>query len=255
MSTKFEIPEFGSDPVKNAHVRSKLEEVARTVGSENAFFKRVEYHDVLSEAMLFFVEGAVQRKFNIELAKSKSDADGKDLEWHFYAFFSRSFRNRLEDLIPSRYSTVKTSRVRRGDAPELSNRKAFAAGVAPNVSLDAALGGDDSESRSTAHEVFGSDKTEDLATTVDRMRVLSDLEERYPVLYARLLDAVKNPAEVKGRDGKSLSYRQRTEEAIRNFHEIFAETGMPSEEFEGLESTLISVMQGWRSVRGNYRRT
>jgi len=253
MSAKFKIPEFSADPQENARIRSKLEEVARTVGNENAFFKRVEYQDVLAEAMLFFVEGSVQRAFNAELAKSKSSKDGRDLEWHFYAFFSRAFRNRLEDLVPSKYSTVKTARVRPGDDADLSSRKAYAAGVAPNLSLDAALGGDDSESRSTAHEVFGTDKTEDLATTVDRMRVLKTMKQRYPVLFARLLDAVRNPAEVKDRHGRDLNYRERTEEAIRNFHEIFMESDMPSDEFEGLESTLIQVMQGWRAVRGSYR--
>jgi hypothetical protein len=253
--TKFKIPEFGRDPQINQRIREKLEEVARTVASENSFFKRIEFHDVLSEAMLFFVEGAVQKKFDIELVNAKDGASQRDLEWHFYAFFSRSFRNRLEDLVPTRYSTVKTARIRSGDDAEVSSRKAFAAGVAPNISLDAALGGDDSESRSTAHEVFGSDKTEDLATTVDRMRVLNDLEEKYPVLYNRLLDAVKNPAEVRDRNGRELSYRERTQEAVKNFHEIFADADMPSEEFEMLESTLITAMQGWRSVRGNYRRT
>lgn len=252
---EFRIPEFGISAEQDARIMKKLEEVAATVKGENSFFQRIELQDIVSDAYVFFVEGKAQREFKASVVSSKTNGSSKALEWHFYAFLSRAFRNRMEDIYPSKYSTVKSARVRPGDNKELSSRKAFASGVGPNISLDSALGdSDEGGSRSTAHEIFGTDSTEDLSTTVDRMRTLAVLEQEYPVLFARLLDAVKNPSEVTSSDGSSLNFRQRIESAIHGFHQLLGDNAnISAHEFEDLESELIQMMKGWRAVRGNYR--
>lgn len=256
-SNQFQIPEFGISKELDAHITKKLAEVAGTIKGENSFFRRVEYQDILAEVNLFFVEGKVQREFNKSIADGKKNAGARTLEWHFYAYFSRAFRNRMEDIYPSQYSTVKSARIRSGDSEEISSRKAYAAGVAPNVSLDENLAssGTSGSSKSTVHDIFGAESTEDLSTTVDRMRTLKTLEADHPVLYARLLDSVKNPSDVTSANGKSLSYKQRIEAAIFALHKLIGDDpGIPGDEFEDLEITLIEMMKGWRAVRGNYQK-
>lgn len=250
---KFRIPEFNRSPQEDAEILRNLEEVSKTISSQNAFFRRIPFDDLYAEARLFFCEGVVQKHFKAENASQQDCERVKDDTWHFYAFFAHAFRNRLYDLFSTRYAIVRTSRIRPSDDQETQSRKAYAAGVAPNISLDSAL--DNSSSTSKAvHEIFGSDESEDLSYDLHRIRILARMEKDHPVLFARLLDTVKRPQDVLDAEGRSLSYRQRNQIAVMDLHQLLGkDPSIPEEDFLEMESALISLMQGWRAVRGSYR--
>lgn len=251
---KFRIPEFNRSPQEDAEILRNLEEVAQTISSQNAFFRKIPFDDLYAEARLFFCEGVVQKQFKAENASKQKCERVKNETWHFYAFFAHAFRNRLYDLFSSRYATVKTSRIRPSDDEETQSRKAYAAGVAPNLSLDAALDNSNAGPSKAVHEIFGSTESEDLSSDLHRIRVLARMEKDHPVLFARLLDAVKTPQDVKGPDGQPLSYRERNQLAVMDLHQLLGQDkSFSEEEFFEMETTLVSLMEGWRAVRGSYR--
>ena len=251
---KFRIPEFNRSPQEDAEILRNLEEVSQTISSQNAFFRRIPFDDLYAEARLFFCEGVVQKQFKAENASQQDCERVKDDTWHFYAFFAHAFRNRLYDLFSTRYAIVRTSRIRPSDDEETQSRKAYAAGVAPNLSLDAALDNSSAGSSKAVHEIFGTEESEDLSTDLHRIRILAKMEKDHPVLFARLLDAVKRPQDVLDPGGNSLSYRQRNQIAVMDLHQLLGQDpGFSEEEFFEMESTLVSLMQGWRAVRGSYR--
>jgi hypothetical protein len=249
MSNEFQIPEFGANPVQDMDILAKLSEVAKTVRNESSFFKKIEVEEVEAEANLYFATGHVQKEFHLERASSKTNASAKTLEWHWWAFFSRCFRNYLEDQAPNRYSTLKSARIRPSDDKDMQSRKTLASGMG-SISLDQSLAEDGEGSRATAHDIFGNSKFSDLADEVHEMNVLAKMEVDDPIAFNRLLDAARSPGDISV-DGRTLSYQERIEHGIRSFHKLVDHS---MDGFEELEDEFIGMLKGWRSVRGRYNK-